>query len=139
MSTTIEIPNKSLFKMNEVCGLTGVKPYVLRFWESEFEEINPILSSAGQKLYEHKDIEAIVVVKNLLFDEKMTIEKAKAEMTLRYQASLDETIEVPKVPSTGIIPSALKEQDLERLVMAKTKLNQIMELTDSLKTRHHWN
>jgi DNA-binding transcriptional MerR regulator len=139
MSTTIEIPNKSLFKMNEVCGLTGVKPYVLRFWESEFEEINPILSSAGQKLYEHKDIEAIVVVKNLLFDEKMTIEKAKAEMTLRYQANLDETIEVPEVPSTGIILSSLKEQDLERLVMAKTKLNQIMELTDSLKTRHHWN
>lgn len=125
--------------MNEVCGLTGVKPYVLRFWESEFEEINPILSSAGQKLYEHKDIEAIVVVKNLLFDEKMTIEKAKAEMTLRYQANLDETIEVPEVPSTGIILSSLKEQDLERLVMAKTKLNQIMELTDSLKTRHHWN
>ncbi len=78
----IDIPNKSLFKMNEVCGLTGVKPYVLRFWESEFEEINPMTSSTGQKLFEHKDIESILIIKNLLFEKKLTIEQAKAVLKL---------------------------------------------------------
>ena len=76
----IEIPNKSSFKINEVCALTGVKSYVLRFWESEFPQIAPIICSSGQKLYEHKDIEAILYVKKLLFEDKMTIEKAKAEL-----------------------------------------------------------
>lgn len=79
----IEIPNKSMFKLNEVCGLVGVKPYVLRFWESEFLEIEPIISSSGQKLYEPRDIEAIAIIKKLLFDEKMNIEQAKAELPKR--------------------------------------------------------
>ena len=78
----IEIPNKSSFKINEVCALTGVKSYVLRFWESEFSEIAPITSSSGQKLYEHRDIESILLIKKLLFEDKMTIERAKAEMKM---------------------------------------------------------
>lgn len=76
----VEIPNKSSFKINEVCALTGVKSYVLRFWESEFEEIAPLESSSGQKLYEYRDIEAILLIKKLLFEDKMSIERAKAEM-----------------------------------------------------------
>ena len=78
----IEIPNKSSFKINEVCALTGVKSYVLRFWESEFTEISPLTSSVGLKLYEHRDIEAILLVKKLLFDDKLSIERAKGEMKL---------------------------------------------------------
>lgn len=80
MMQEINIPKKSLFKLDEVCSLTGVKPYVLRFWESEFDEISPILSSTGQKLFEHKDIEAVLIIKNLLFNQKMTIEAAKSEV-----------------------------------------------------------
>ena len=63
MIEPVEIPNKSSFKINEVCALTGVKSYVLRFWESEFPEISPLMSSSGLKLYEHKDIEAILLIK----------------------------------------------------------------------------
>ncbi|MCK6594157.1 MAG: MerR family transcriptional regulator [Bacteriovoracaceae bacterium] len=80
MSGPIEIPNKSTFKINEVCALTGIKSYVLRFWETEFVEIAPIPSSSGQKLYELKDIEAILLIKKLLFDDKLSIEKAKSEV-----------------------------------------------------------
>ena len=82
MTQTIQIPNKSHFRLDEVCGLTGVKPYVLRFWETEFNEISPITSSSGQRLFEHKDIEAIAYIKQLLFDKKMTIEQAKREIKL---------------------------------------------------------
>lgn len=75
------IPSKSLFKQDEVCHLTGVKPYVLRFWESEFDEISPIQNSSGKKLYEQSDIKAIQVIKYLLFEDKLTVEKAKYELT----------------------------------------------------------
>lgn len=72
------IPNKSNFKFQELTPITGVKPYVLRFWEVEFEEINPITSDSGQKLYDKKDIEAILKIKKLLFDEKRSIAEARA-------------------------------------------------------------
>ena len=49
-SNPVKIPNKSLFKIEEVCELIDVKPYVLRFWESEFTEIKPLASSNGQKI-----------------------------------------------------------------------------------------
>jgi DNA-binding transcriptional MerR regulator len=71
------IPNKSNFKFQELTPITGVKPYVIRFWETEFEEIAPMNSDSGQKLYARKDVEAILKIKKLLFDEKMTIQEAK--------------------------------------------------------------
>ena len=78
--TTDQIPKKSLFAVEEVCQIVGIKPYILRFWETEFIEITPISSSSGKKLYERKDLILITLIKQLLFDKKMTIEKAKAEI-----------------------------------------------------------
>ncbi len=77
MQISVDIPNKSTFKINEVCALTGIKSYVLRYWETEFDEIAPISSSNGHKLYERKDIEIILLIKKLLFDDKLTVEKAR--------------------------------------------------------------
>lgn len=139
MLETLEIPNKSMFKLNEVCGLTGVKPYVLRFWESEFTEINPILSSSGQKMYEPKDIEAIATLKQLLFAEKMNIEQAKAELPKRLNppACDEELPELPQgqanliesvAPARGMTISrmALSESDIDKLMMAKNLLRSIV-------------
>jgi DNA-binding transcriptional MerR regulator len=139
--TSIEIPNKSLFKLNEVCGLTGVKPYVLRFWETEFVEIEPITSSSGQKLYEHKDIEAIAIIKKLLFEDKMTIEQAKAEMRMVYSAPDEEEVDLPDLPEVADSPKAfreIKESDIQKLVMAKSKLNGLIHMAENLKNRHEW-
>ena len=108
----IDIPNKSLFKMNEVCGLTSVKPYVLRFWESEFEEINPMTSSTGQKLFEHKDIEAILIIKNLLFDKKLTIEQAKATLKLHSYHIQSTHVEEPMIEE---VESESIEENLDLL------------------------
>src|SRR5205814_2132869 len=79
-TSSVRIPHKSLFKLSEVCELTGIKPYVLRFWESEFAAIAPILSESGQKLYEPKDIEAIERIKGLLFEQKLSVPNAKAKL-----------------------------------------------------------
>ena len=69
----LNIPMKSVFKMDEVCNLTDVKPYVLRFWESEFPEIKSLSSSSGQRLYERSDIKTIAFIRNALFEDKLTI------------------------------------------------------------------
>lgn len=142
MMETLEIPNKSMFKLNEVCGLTGVKPYVLRFWESEFTEIDPIISSSGQKMYEAKDIQAIANLKNLLFEEKMNIEQAKAELPKRMLGSISDEadlsaesdIELPQLPrevpefkAAAISRMGLSNEDVDKLMMAKNLLRSILQ------------
>jgi DNA-binding transcriptional MerR regulator len=77
------IPNKSNFKFQELTPITGVKPYVIRFWETEFDDISPITSDSGQRLYARKDIEAILKIKKLLFEEKLTIQEAKIAIKSR--------------------------------------------------------
>lgn len=161
----IEIPNKSSFKINEVCALTGVKSYVLRFWESEFSEIAPLVSTSGQKLYEHRDIEAILLIKKLLFEDKMTIERAKAEMKiLMPRESLveanfaenfsyederlneDEFLSSTELPSYPVRESVresmtkrvLIETDFQKLMLAKSKLGEILKITESLHEKNHW-
>lgn len=140
MNSSIEIPNKSLFKLNEVCGLTGVKPYVLRFWENEFDEISPITSSTGQKLYEHKDIEVIALIKKLLFEDKLTIEKAKSELTMVFASECEE-VELPDLPfevNVSKVSREIRDSDIQKLVLAKSKLNGILHIAESLKNRHQW-
>ena len=76
-----ELPQKSVFKADEVCEIVGIKPYILRFWESEFTEISSIISSSGKKLFEQREIILISIIKELLFEKKLTIEKAKLEIS----------------------------------------------------------
>ena len=153
MNDPIEIPNKSSFKINEVCALTGVKSYVLRFWESEFTEIAPLMSSAGLKLYEHRDIEAILIIKKLLFDDKLSIERATGEMkilmprVLLVESSYDEFDEenTPLEESNRINHSysqtkrVLIETDFQKLMLAKSKLTEILNLTETLHQKNNWN
>ena len=75
------IPNKSTFKFQELTPITGVKPYVIRFWETEFPEISPVSSEGGQKLYSRSDIEAILRIKKLLFEDKLSIPEAKMKLS----------------------------------------------------------
>jgi DNA-binding transcriptional MerR regulator len=57
-----------------------VKPYVIRFWETEFPEISPVMGDSGQKLYARKDVETILRIKKLLLEEKLTIPEAKVQL-----------------------------------------------------------
>lgn len=116
----IDIPNKKYFLSNEVCGLTGVKPYVLRFWETEFEDISPEVDGAGIKLYKVKDVEAIVLIKKLLFEEKMTIERAK--MQLRLLRSQSENMSEP-------LATAPQEENIVFTQDHEHREEEILELT----------
>jgi DNA-binding transcriptional MerR regulator len=71
------IPDKLYFKIGEVTEITGLESYVLRFWESEFPIISPKRTESGQRLYRKSDVESILLIKNLLYVKKFTIEGAK--------------------------------------------------------------
>src|SRR5437764_11646905 len=72
-----EIPNKLYFRIGEVSRLAGIKPYVLRFWETEFPAIEPKKSGTGHRLYRRKDVELVLEIKRLLYEKRYTIEGAR--------------------------------------------------------------
>jgi DNA-binding transcriptional MerR regulator len=72
-----EIPDKLYFRIGEVAKLAGIKPYVLRFWESEFHGLGPKKSGTGHRLYRRKDVELVLEIKRLLYDRRYTIEGAR--------------------------------------------------------------
>ncbi|MFQ6614213.1 MAG: MerR family transcriptional regulator [Fidelibacterota bacterium] len=71
---------KLYYSIGEVSELTGIKPYVLRFWESEFRQLNPPKNRAGNRTYRQKDIDLILSIKSLLYDRKFTIKGAQDEL-----------------------------------------------------------
>jgi DNA-binding transcriptional MerR regulator len=74
------IPEKLYFKIGEVSKIVGVKPYVLRYWETEFKEIGPIKSRSNQRLYRRKDVQALLAIKRLLYKEGFTIGGARKKI-----------------------------------------------------------
>jgi len=74
------IPDKLYYKIGEVSKITGVKPHVLRYWESEFREIKPYKSRSLQRLYRKRDIELILRIKKLLYEDMFTISGAKRKI-----------------------------------------------------------
>ncbi len=74
---TADIPDKLYFKIGEVAELTGVKPHVLRYWETEFAVFSPTKSRTNQRLYRRRDIELALTIKDLLHRQRLTIAGAK--------------------------------------------------------------
>ena len=77
----MDIPdNKRFFRIGEVSRIIGVRPYVLRYWETEFPTIRPKRADSKQRIYQREDIEAIREVKKLLYEEKLTLEGARRRL-----------------------------------------------------------
>src|ERR1700746_59070 len=72
-----EIPDNLYFRIGEVSRRAGIKPYVLRFWETEFPGLGPKKSGTGHRLYRRKDVETVLEIKRLLYDQRFTIEGAR--------------------------------------------------------------
>lgn len=70
-------PVQEFYSIGEVCELTGLKPHVLRYWESQFRFLNPAKNRSGNRVYQRREIELITLVKHLLYTEKYTIEGAR--------------------------------------------------------------
>ncbi|MBS1237209.1 MAG: putative transcriptional regulator [Deltaproteobacteria bacterium] len=92
------LEEKKFFRIGEVSRIIGVEPYVLRYWESEFPQIRPVRADTNQRTYQKKDLELIMEIKRLLYEEKLTIEgarqrlKQKKERTAVADAGLIEDV-----------------------------------------------
>jgi len=72
--------DKRYFRIGEASSIIGVEPYVLRYWESEFPQLKPQRADSKQRTYQKKDLETLLEIKKLLYEEKMTIEGAKRRL-----------------------------------------------------------
>ena len=80
MDTDEPIAKKAYYSIGEVCDLTGLKPHVLRYWESQFELLHPTKNRAGNRVFRPKEIELILLVKHLLYEKKFTIDGARQRL-----------------------------------------------------------
>ena len=79
-----EIPDKFYFKIGEVSSLLGVKPYVVRFWESEFD-MTPAKNRSKHRVYKRNEVETLLEIKKLLYDDRFTIEGAQKKLKERMK------------------------------------------------------
>ena len=79
-NSEIIIPDKLYFRIGEVAGLCRLPTYVLRFWETEFPQLKPVKSSTGQRMYRQRDVESVVRIKKLLYEDGFTIAGARVQL-----------------------------------------------------------
>ncbi|MBW1707021.1 MAG: MerR family transcriptional regulator [Deltaproteobacteria bacterium] len=84
--------DKRYFRIGEASRIIGVEPYVLRFWEGEFSQVRPKRADSNQRTYRREDLETLLDIKRLLYDERMTIEGAKHR--LKKQTAEETPIDV---------------------------------------------
>jgi DNA-binding transcriptional MerR regulator len=80
MGEAPQIPEKPFYKIGEVCEYTDTQPYVIRFWESEFPQLAPAKGRSGQRVYRREDIDLILRIKKLLYEEEYTIAGARRRL-----------------------------------------------------------
>ncbi|TVP42214.1 MAG: MerR family transcriptional regulator [Gemmatimonadales bacterium] len=85
------ILRKAYYSIGEVCDLTDLKPHVLRYWESQFDALHPTKNRAGNRVYRPREVELVLLVKHLLYEEKFTIDGARQKLReLRKEGDLAE-------------------------------------------------
>jgi DNA-binding transcriptional MerR regulator len=92
------IPDKPFFKIGDAARLCALKPYVLRYWETEFHSIKPQKTKSGQRLYRRQDLELLLRIRNLLYDQRFTIEGARTRLReLGHDEANPPTLPPPEV------------------------------------------
>jgi DNA-binding transcriptional MerR regulator len=138
-----QIPNKLFFKIGEVCEITDTQPYVLRYWESEFPALAPAKNSSGQRIYRRKDIETVLRIKQLLYEEGFTIAGAKkrleAEMagrgatpsSLAMQAEVEAQASAPEAEDASAPPAApVEDKTKDVLLEMRRQLQDLLTILD---------
>jgi DNA-binding transcriptional MerR regulator len=142
------------FSVEDVCDITGIRPYVVRFWETEFETIRPAFGQDGQKYYSQSDVDLIREIKKLLRDDNLTIEKVKQHFH-RKNGKESNVTALPTTPNKPVLQEKIQNsrpqpefiqrpvvappsvftrpspdaQMLQKLNRAKEKLREVINLT----------
>ena len=122
---TPQIPDRLFFRIGDVSQLAGVEAYVLRFWEGEFPSLAPKKTSTGQRQYRRKDVETVLEIKRLLYDEGYTIAGARKAMRTRSKQK--------KRPTKGerspmLFPTAVSNDGGPDLSGIKKELREILAM-----------
>ena len=117
MDTHTQSIKKLYYSIGEVSKVTELKQYVLRYWETEFKQLNPSKNKAGNRTYRQKDIDLILRIKDLLYNQKFTIEGARKMLS---------GVETPTV-ETALESEAKTSVDLDLLIKIRGELKSILE------------
>jgi DNA-binding transcriptional MerR regulator len=90
-NTAIIVPDKLYFRIGEVATLCRLPAYVLRFWETEFPQLKPVKSSTGQRMYRKRDVESVVRIKKLLYEDGFTIAGARVQLREENKSERNQT------------------------------------------------
>jgi DNA-binding transcriptional MerR regulator len=112
METESRIPQKLFFRIGEVCDLIKVQPHVLRYWETEFPMLAPQKNRAGQRVYRRKDVEMVLRIRDLLYEEKFTIAGARKRLAEENRKGVAPRLR-PSVKEKAEEVEAENEMDLQ--------------------------
>jgi len=102
-NTELIIPDKLYFRIGEVARLCRLPAYVLRFWETEFPQLKPVKSSTGQRMYRRRDVESVVRIKKLLYEDGFTIAGARAQLREETKGDRSQSaLPFPVSPATNV-------------------------------------
>ncbi len=116
----VVIPEKLYFRIGEVSDLTETKTYVLRFWETEFPMLKPVKSKTGHRLYRREDVQTVLSIKCLLYEEGYTIEGARKELT-KGASGVGEQKEMLKQRTDGVPLTVIRKELQGILTMLSRK------------------
>ena len=133
-----EIPQRLFFKIGDVAELVGVKPYVLRYWETEFPMISPQKSDSGQRVYRRADVETVMMIKKLLYQERYSIEGARKRIkelrsetrsggaSVEASAEVGESADMQAARKAAVKRAQAFARDLKKL--SQTPINKLFSL-----------
>jgi DNA-binding transcriptional MerR regulator len=140
MESASRIPEKLFFRIGEVCDLIKVQPHVLRYWETEFPMLAPQKNRAGQRVYRRKDVEMVLRIHDLLYEDKFTIAGAKKKLLDESRAGsvrarLAEAVAEPAPVGHGSEPAVSSPSDSSTSPQTSRVLRIIKSDLEDLLTR----
>ncbi len=126
LTGSLVIPNRLFFRIGDVADLAGLEAYVLRYWETEFPSLRPKKTSNGQRQYRRKDVEVVLEIKRLLYDEGYTIAGARKALKDKQKSKKNRAAAKPRTAQAALFAEPC--DDSESIEMIKKDLKEILTL-----------
>lgn len=123
-------PSKLYYKIGDVCEILGVEAHVLRYWETEFRDLSPPKNKSGQRTYRPKDVELLLCIKKLLYEDGFTIAGARKQLASEKSIERAEPDVSPVPPRSQRRSKRVKKPHADRINMVREELENILTLLD---------
>ena len=137
------IPDKAYFRIGEVAEVVGVKPYVIRYWETEFKQLHPDKSRTNQRVYSRADVQLLITIKTLLYTDGFTIDGARKQLSKTSKAKTGRlpfpepgtSSESGEAPAEPLLASTHVKSFLSELDDSKSELSRLRKRMDDTEAR----